>query len=262
MKVVILAGGFGTRLCEKTSEIPKPLIEVGDKPILWHIMKRFSLYGYNEFVVALGKFGDKVKQNFLKTLKLGNDLYVDFESNTSSSIQTKETPWKIHFVDTGVHTQTGGRLKKVSAYLGNERFMLAYGDVVGDVDFSSLNKFHSEHGKLATLTCAQPYGRYGELKLDGDQVLEFREKPQKEWVSCGFFVLEPEVLQLIESEETVWEKFPLVNLATSRELMAYKHEGFWQPMDTLKDQKKLENLWNNNQASWLKLQKENVRVYE
>ncbi|PCI94982.1 glucose-1-phosphate cytidylyltransferase [Candidatus Aerophobetes bacterium] len=262
MKVVIFAGGFGSRLCEMTGETPKPMIKVGDKPILWHVMKRFSLFGYNEFVIALGRFSDQIKNYFLDTLKTRGDLFIDFESNTSSFGKNCDSSWKIHLIDTGIHTQTGGRLRKLSRYIGNESFMVAYGDVVGDVNISKLVNFHKSHGKLATLTAVQPFGRYGELKLNGDQVLDFNEKPKKEWISCGFFVLEPEVLRLIDSDETPWEKKPLEALAQQGELMAFKHGGYWQPMDTLKDQKTLESLWLKNDALWLKIQNERVNIYE
>ena len=258
MKVVILAGGFGTRLCGETQDLPKPMVQIGDKPILWHILQSYSLYGYKEFIIALGRHSDKIKRYFLDWFELQSNFTLDFQKQTKTNHAQSISDWKIHFVDTGVHTKTGGRLLKLKKYIGDESFMLAYGDVLSDVNLNELEAFHRSHNKLATLTAVRTEGRYGELDLCDDQISSFREKPRTSWVSCGFFMLEPEVIDMISSPDTSFERGPLGELAKQGEMMAFKHHGFWHPMDTPKDKIALTNLWKNNQASWLQRSKECV----
>lgn len=251
MKVVILAGGFGTRLSEKTTQTPKAMIEIGGKPILWHIMQHYGLYGFSEFVVALGFLGEVIKEYFLNFFSLNHDLTIDLQTNTQHIHHGTVPPWKIHLVDTGVHTQTGGRLKRLKTWLGHETFMMTYGDGLSDVNLQELLEFHRGHGKLATVTAVHPPPRFGGMTLDQDSVKHFSEKPQKDWINGGFFVLEPEALDYISGDATMWEKAPLEMLAEKNELMAFKHVGFWHPMDTLRDHRVLDTLWNTQQAHWL-----------
>lgn len=259
MKVVILAGGFGTRISEKTAQTPKSMIEIGNKPILLHIMQHYALYDCCEFVIALGFLGEVIKDYFLNFFPLNHDLTIDLKDNTTKIHNGAVPPWKIHLIDTGVHTQTGGRLKRLKSWIGNERFMMTYGDGLSDVNIQDLIKFHKSHGKLATVTAVHPPPRFGGMTLEEDLVVHFSEKPQKDWINGGFFVLEPEVLDYIATDETMWEKSPLEMLANNRELMAFKHIGFWHPMDTLRDHRTLEALWNSNQAPWIKT---TTSVYE
>lgn len=263
MKAIILAGGFGTRLSEKTSQTPKSMVEIGGKPILWHIMQHYGNYEFFEFVIALGFLGEIIKQYFLNFFSLNHNLSIDLKINTTTIHNGNVPPWKIHLIDTGVHTQTGGRIKRLKNWIGNETFMMTYGDGLSDVNLDDLLKFHKGHGKLATVTAVHPPPRFGGMDLDGDRVKKFSEKPQKDWVNGGFFVLEPEVLNFITGDETMWEKSPLETLAEEGELMAFKHSGFWHPMDTLRDHRTLEALWNADQAHWLKKKtQENEKILE
>lgn len=254
MKVVILAGGFGTRISEESHLKPKPMIEVGGRPILWHIMKIYSHYGFNDFVICLGYKGYAIKEYFAHYFLHESDVTFDFRNSNQRIIhQHTAEPWQVTLVDTGAETMTGGRVKRVAEYLDGEPFMLTYGDGVGNVNIPELVAFHKSHGKLATLTTTQPSGKFGALGIqEGDQVTSFLEKPRGDgaWINAGFFVLQPEVLDLIPSDSTIFEKEPLENLATTGQLMAFKHHDFWQPMDTLRDKNNLEELWKNGTAPW------------
>jgi len=252
MKVVILAGGLGTRLSEETGLRPKPMVEIGGKPILWHIMKIYSKYGFNDFVICLGFKGYIVKEYFSNYFLHMSDVTFDMRNNSMEVHQNYAEPWKVTLVDTGSDSMTGGRVKRVAPYLDGT-FMLTYGDGVADVDINALLAFHKSHGKDATVTSTQPSGRFGALNMDGDgNVLAFQEKPVGDgsWINGGFFVLEPAVLDRIGSDATVFEKEPLEGLARDGELVAYKHGGFWQPMDTLRDKNHLEELWSAGNAPW------------
>jgi glucose-1-phosphate cytidylyltransferase len=254
MKVVILAGGFGTRISEESHLKPKPMIEIGEYPMLWHIMKIYSNYGFREFIICLGYKGYKIKDYFLNYLLYKANITVDLNNEDKPIIHDHNAePWKITLIETGLETMTGGRLKRIQNYIGKETFMMTYGDGLADVDINKLVQFHKENGKLATLTAAQPTGRFGALSLSKHQsVVSFKEKLQGDggWISGGFFVLEPEIFDLIHDDKTVFEKEPLENLARNGDLMAYKHSGFWHPMDTLRDKNYLEELWKSNQAPW------------
>jgi len=252
-KVVILAGGLGTRLSEETDLRPKPMVEIGGKPILWHIMKIYSHYGFNEFIVCLGYKGYIVKEYFANYFMHQSDITIDLIHRNTEFHDSKAEPWRITLVDTGYNTQTGGRVKKVMKYIGKERFMLTYGDGVGDIDIKALLQFHIKNGKYATITGVQTPGRFGGLDIDeSGNVRKFQEKPKGDgaWINGGFFVLEPEVFDYIEGDLTVWEGKPLEQLAMDNQLIAYKHTGFWQPMDTLRDKHYLENLWQTGSAPW------------
>ncbi len=253
MKVVILAGGLGTRLSEETTVRPKPMVEIGGKPILWHIMKIYSHYGFNEFVICLGFKGYMIKEYFSNYFLHMSDVTFDMRKNTMEVHQQFVEPWKVTLVDTGNEAMTGGRLKRVSQYVEHDTFMLTYGDGVSNVNIAELLAFHKKHGKLATVTATQPSGRFGALSLDeAHKVTAFQEKPLGDgsWINGGFFVFEPGVLKRIEGEKTVLEKEPLEGLSRDRELVAFKHSGFWQPMDTLRDKTQLEDLWNSGRAPW------------
>ena len=254
MKVVILAGGLGTRLSEETQVKPKPMAEIGEHPILWHIMKLYSHYGFNDFVICLGYRGYVIKEYFANYFLHNSDVTFDLRDQTMEVHQNSVEPWQVTLVDTGAETQTGGRLKRVAPYLGGERFMMTYGDGVADVEVPSLLAFHEGHRRLATVTAVQPPGRFGTLDLaaDGTTVESFVEKPRGDgaWMNGGFFVLEPEVLGYIDGDETLFEHEPLGRLAADGQLSAYRHEGFWQPMDTLRDKRALEELWDSGQAPW------------
>jgi len=254
MKVLLLAGGFGTRLSEETQNMPKPMIPIGGKPILWHIMKIYSHYGFNEFIVLLGYKSYVIKEYFANYFLHQSDVTIDVKNNIVEVHNTSSEPWKITLVDTGLHTMTGGRLKRVEKYLNGEKFMLTYGDGVADIDINALLKTHEEHGKAITMTAVQPDGRFGSLKFNGDKQIEsFKEKPKGDgsWINGGFFVCESKVFDYInDGDSTVFEKTPLQNLAKDGELFSYKHFGFWRPMDTLRDNKMLNELWDNNKASW------------
>lgn len=253
MKVVILAGGYGTRLSEETVSIPKPMVEIGGKPILWHIMKIYSHYGYNDFIICLGYKGYIIKEYFMNYFMHMSDITVDLSNGGIKVHNSKAENWKVTLVDTGLDTMTGGRIKRIKDHLDGERFMLTYGDGVGDVNINSLVKFHESHGKLATMTAVQPSGRFGALRINDDKKVEsFVEKPAGDgaWINGGFFVLEPQVIDYIKDDNTIWEREPLENLTKESQLFAYKHEGFWKPMDTLRDKIELERLWNTKKAPW------------
>lgn len=255
MKVVILAGGYGTRISEESHLKPKPMIEIGGKPILWHIMKLYSTYGYNDFVICLGYKGYYIKEYFAHYFLHESDVTFDFTaSNKIINHENTAEPWKVTLVNTGLDTMTGGRIKRIQKYIGGEPFMLTYGDGVSDVNIKELVKYHQTSGKIATVTTVQPSGRFGALNLESDgTVSHFNEKPKGDgsWVNAGFFVLEPDVFNYIESDETIFEKQPLEGLARDSQLIAYKHEGFWQPMDTLRDKNLLEELYKSQQAPWV-----------
>lgn len=252
MKVAILAGGVGTRLAEETEIKPKPMVEVGGKPILWHILKHYETYGHRNFVIALGYKGDYIKRYMVDYCALCNDLTVDFSSGELCDHGGPRPDWSVQLVDTGLDTLTGGRIKRLQPYLGNERFMLTWGDGVSDVDLHALLAFHRSHGKLATLTAVRPPARFGHLDIHDDQITSFTEKPQigEGWINGAFFVLEPGVFDYIAGDQTQWEHEPLQRLAADGQLMAYKHNSFWQCMDTLRDKKLLESLWQSGDAPW------------
>jgi len=253
MKAVILAGGLGTRLSEETVLKPKPMVEIGDKPILWHIMKSYSAYGVNEFVICCGYKGYIIKEYFANYFLHTSDVTLDMKSNEMEVHTRNAEPWKVTLVDTGDETLTGGRLKRVRQYVSDEEsFCFTYGDGVSDVNISELIEFHNSHGKLATLAATQPPGRFGALDLDGNKVNSFQEKPQGDgaWVNGGFFVLSPKAIDYIDGDQTSWEKKPMEQLAQGGQLQAYFHHGFWQPMDTLRDKIHLEGLWQSGKAPW------------
>jgi glucose-1-phosphate cytidylyltransferase len=252
MKVGILAGGFGTRLAEETEIRPKPMVEIGGRPILWHIMKHYAHYGHKDFVIALGYKGQMIKKFIVDYCSLQSNLSVNM-SNGEVTVHGGQTlDWTVDLIETGLRTQTGGRIKGLAPYLGNETFMLTWGDGVSDVNLDELLDFHRSHGKLATVTAVRPPARYGYMRFDGDQVVEFTEKPQigEGWINGAFFVLEPEVIDYIDGEETVWEKEPMERLAEAGQLMAYRHRSFWQCMDTLREKYILETLWDSGKAPW------------
>ena len=254
MKVVILAGGYGTRISEESQYRPKPMVEVGGSPILWHIMKIYSSFGYHDFIICLGYKGYYIKDYFEHYLLHSSDVTYDFASATPRSIHSpKAEPWRVTLVDTGLETQTGGRLRRVREYLGDETFMLTYGDGVSTVDIHALVDYHQSHGKAVTVTAALPKARFGALDMDEvGQVFEFKEKPQgmDGWVSAGFFVMNTEIFDFLQSDDTLLEQEPLAALARAGELMAYRHSGFWQPMDTLRDKQYLDELWATGRAEW------------
>lgn len=256
MKTVILAGGFGTRLSEETGVRPKPMVEIGSKPIIWHIMKIFSSYGFNEFVICCGYKGYIIKEYFANYYLDSSDITFDLKNNKMEIHRNNTEPWKITLVDTGENSMTGGRVKRIQKYIGNERFFLTYGDGVSDVNLKELLAFHKKQNKYATLTAVQPPGRYGAFNLEGDEtsITSFREKPkdgnQVAWINGGFFVLEPEIFDYIEGDSTTWEREPMENLAKENNLSAYKHKGFWQSMDSLRDKEVLLKLWESNDAPW------------
>jgi len=257
MKVVILAGGYGTRISEETHLKPKPMIEIGDKPILWHVMNIYSQHGFRDFIICLGYKGNAIKEYFAHYYLYGSDVTFDFGSPQNEPVihNRYHDPWKVTLVDTGQDSMTGGRLRRIRKYVGEEPFMLTYGDGLADVDIAKLTAYHKAHGKWATVTAVQPHGRFGALDLTGNQqVLGFEEKPQGDggWVNGGFFVLQPEVFNYIESDATIWEKEPLERIAKAGQLMAYQHSGFWHPMDTVRDKNYLEELWKTGKASWRK----------
>jgi glucose-1-phosphate cytidylyltransferase len=253
MKVAILAGGFGTRLAEETASKPKPMVQIGNRPILWHIMKHYSHYGHNEFVIALGYKGEYIKKYFMDYCWLQSNLTVRIKDGHVRRHQHSDRPnWKVDLIDTGLKTLTGGRIKRLANYLGNQTFMLTLGDGVSDVNLNELLEFHRSHGKLATLTAFRPNTRFGHLKLQGNSVKRFLEKPQAGagWINAAFFVLEPSIMDYIEGDNTQWEKEPLEQLAKEGQLMAYKHMGYWQCMDTLHDKQLLDELWSSGKAPW------------
>lgn len=252
MKAVILAGGLGTRLAEETSIRPKPLVEIGGRPILWHIMKCYSVHGINEFIVCCGYKGYMIKEYFANYFLHMCDVTFDIAKNQMITHQSRAEDWKVTLIDTGDSTMTGGRLRRVREYIGDETFCFTYGDGVGDIDIAATIEFHRHHGKLATLTAATPPGRFGAVNLDGDDVKSFQEKPKADGgvINAGFFVLEPQVIDRIPGDATVWEREPLETLASDGQLAAWRHNGFWQPMDTLRDRLQLEALWEGGKAPW------------
>lgn len=253
MKVLILAGGFGTRLSEETEIRPKPMVEIGGKPILWHIMKIYSHYGFNDFVILLGYKGYYIKEYFANYYLHQSDVTIDIATGRIEVLNNSSEPWKVTLLDTGINTMTGGRIKRAKTIVGNETFMLTYGDGVGDVNILELLKFHKSHGKAITVTAAQPEGRFGALDIGENNIVKtFKEKPRGDgvWVNAGFFVCEPKVFDYIEGDNTVFEKEPLQKLAEDGELYAFKHRGFWKPMDTLRDKLELQKLWDSGKAPW------------
>jgi glucose-1-phosphate cytidylyltransferase len=254
MKVVILAGGLGTRLSEETVLKPKPMVEIGGMPILWHIMKIYSSYGYNDFVVCLGYKGYVVKEYFANYFLHQSDVTIDLKNNTTTVHNNHAEPWTISLVDTGIDTMTGGRIKRIQSYIGNETFMLTYGDGVSDIDVNKLLKFHKANNKYCTVTAVQPSGRFGALNLtDKDEVTSFEEKPNGDgsWINGGFFVCEPQVFNYIDDNDAIiWERAPMERLAKDNQMVAFKHIGFWRPMDTLRDKNELEEAWEQNKAKW------------
>ena len=255
MKVVLLAGGFGTRISEESHLTPKPMIEIGGKPILWHIMKIYSHYGLNDFIVCCGYKGYVIKEFFSNYFLHNSDVTFDLTKNTMKIHNTVSEPWTVTLVDTGENTMTGGRLKRVAPFIDGENFCMTYGDGLADIDIAAEIKFHLAHGKLATLAATQPPGRFGVLKItDQTKVNSFQEKPTGDgnWINGGFFVLNKKVISYLDGDQTVWEKEPLEKLAQDNQLQAFFHDGFWQPMDTLRDKNQLESLWQTGNASWRK----------
>jgi glucose-1-phosphate cytidylyltransferase len=253
MKVVILAGGLGSRISEETQSKPKPMVEIGGKPILWHLLQIYSAAGFNEFVIAVGYRQEVIKEYFHLFYSLNNDLTVDLETGDSVVHKRSDERWKVHLVDTGLNTMTGGRLKRVKDVIGGETFMCTYGDGLASIDIAELVSFHKSHGREATLTAVRPPARFGGLDLDGDAVLNFEEKPQlsEGWINGGFFVFEPSVFDRIGDDATILERGPLAGLAADGQLAAFRHSGFWQPMDTLRDRKLLEDIWASGSAPWM-----------
>jgi glucose-1-phosphate cytidylyltransferase len=251
MKVVLLAGGLGTRISEESSLRPKPMIEIGGRPILWHIMKIYLAHGLRDFVICCGYKGYMIKEYFANYSLHMSDVTIDMEKNSIEVHQKKAEPWRVTLVDTGEATQTGGRLKRVAEYIDDD-FCMTYGDGVGSINITELIAFHRQHGKLATMTATQPPGRFGALQLEEHAVTSFLEKPTGDggWINGGFFVLSPKTLELIEGDETIWERKPLESLAQTGQLQAFFHPGFWQPMDTLRDKNHLEDLWQSGKAPW------------
>ncbi|SOE49493.1 Glucose-1-phosphate cytidylyltransferase [plant metagenome] len=252
MKAVILAGGLGTRISEESYLKPKPMIEIGGKPILWHIMKTYSHHGINDFVICCGYKGYVIKEYFANYFLHMSDVTFDMTRNSMTVHHRYVEPWQVTLVDTGENTLTGGRLKRVRKHLGDEPFCFTYGDGVSDIDISALTAFHASHGKLATVTAIQPPGRYGALGIEGDRVSSFQEKPAGDgaWINGGYFVLDPAVIDRIEGDQTSWESEPLIALAAEQQLMVHKHAGFWQAMDTLRDKNQLEALWTQGTPPW------------
>jgi glucose-1-phosphate cytidylyltransferase len=253
MKAVILAGGFGTRMSEETDLKPKPMVEIGDRPLLWHLMKIYSHYGINDFIICLGYKGYLIKEYFANYYRHTSDLRIDLKSGSLSVLDSQSEDWTVTLVDTGVETLTGGRLKRVAPYLANETFCMTYGDGLADIDINAEIAFHKNHGKLATVAAVQPPGRFGVLDIGSSKLVNsFREKPVDEigWINGGFFVLEPGVIDYISGDATSWEREPLYNLARDGELVAFEHSGFWKPCDTLRDKREMEQLWHSNVHPW------------
>lgn len=252
MKVVILAGGLGSRLAEETEVKPKPMVEIGGRPILWHIMKHYAHYGFKEFVIALGYKGEIIKDYFVNYHKLSHNLTISLAGGEVTVHEGGTEDWIVHLLDTGLHTQTGGRVKRAAQFIGNETFMLTYGDGVCNLDLHDLLNFHRSHGKLATVTAVRPPSRFGGIAFNGNLVAHFEEKPQigEGWINGGFFVMEPGVSNYIDGDEAAWEREPMERLAADGQLVAYRHKGFWQCMDTMRDIRLLEKLWERGKAPW------------
>ncbi|NLD92033.1 MAG: glucose-1-phosphate cytidylyltransferase [Fibrobacter sp.] len=255
MKVVILAGGFGTRLSEETVNIPKPMVRIGDKPILWHIMKTYAHYGFNEFIICLGYKGYVIKEYFANYFLHNSDVSIDIKNNSIEVHNNTAEPWKVTLVETGQNTMTGGRVKRIEPYTKGMPFMLTYGDGVADIDISNLVEFHKTNKKLLTVTAHKPQGKFGSLQIgENSEVLSFTEKPAGDgmWINAGFFICQPEVFSYLkEGDSTVFERAPLENIASEGNMVAYKHSGFWKPMDTLRDNIELNAMWNANKAPWM-----------
>lgn len=255
MKALILAGGFGTRLSEETELKPKPMVEIGGKPILWHIMKTYSNYGINEFIILLGYKGYYIKEYFSNYFLHQCDVTIDLKENKMEVHNNESEPWKVTLLDTGINTMTGGRIKRAKDYLNNESFLLTYGDGVADINIKELIEFHKNHGKKLTMTSAQPDGRFGSLEISKDNmVTSFFEKPKGDgsWINAGYFVCEPEILDYIDGDDTVFEQKPLISMAKDRQICTFKHKNFWMPMDTLRDKKILNELISKGKAPWIK----------
>jgi len=252
VKVIVLAGGFGTRLSEYTDTIPKPMVTVGGRPILWHIMRSYAHFGHKDFYLALGYKAEVIKEYFLHYRSLNADFTVDLSSGEVEPHQIDDTDWRVTLVHTGLESMTGGRVKRMQSFIGNEPFMLTYGDGVADVDLEALLKFHHSHGKMVTVSAVHPGARFGELEMNGTEVVSFQEKPQtgQGWINGGYFIIEPEFFGLIEGDQTILEREPLEKAAAMGELMAYYHDGYWQCMDTKRDRDHLEELWDNGKAPW------------
>lgn len=253
MKVVLLAGGLGTRLSEETVLKPKPMVEIGGMPILWHIMKIYSAHGYNDFIICLGYKGYLIKEYFSNYFLHKSDVTVNLANNTLKVHGSQAEPWTITMVDTGTDTMTGGRIKRIAPYVGNEPFLLTYGDGVSDVNITELVSFHKRSGKLCTVTSVQPSGRFGALNIgDNNEVVSFMEKPKGDgsWINGGFFVCQPEVFRYIDNDSTTWEKEPMEDIAREGQMSTYRHDGFWKPMDTLRDKQELEAEWASGNAKW------------
>lgn len=252
MKVVILAGGRGTRIAEESATRPKPMVEIGGKPLLWHIMAHYAGYGYKDFLVACGYKGELIKEYFRNAFLGSSDFVVELKDGSVQVLNPPVLDWRVGLIDTGLETMTGGRLRRLAGWIGRETFMATYGDGVADIDVRALLEFHRRHGKLGTVTAVRPPARFGGLVLDDGRVREFTEKSQTDvgWINGGFFVFEPGVFDYLEGDDTVLERAPLERLAADSELMAFKHTGFWQPMDTIRDREHLEALWNSGQAPW------------
>jgi len=252
MKVIILAGGLGTRLSEYTETIPKPMVTVGGRPIIWHIMRTYAHFGHKDFYLALGYKSELIKEYFLHYRSLNSDFTVDLDSGSVESHQIENIDWRVTLVNTGVGSMTGGRVKRMQSFIGNEPCMLTYGDGVADVDIGKLLKFHKSHGKMVTVSAVHPAARFGELCIEGNKVVSFKEKPQtgEGWINGGYFIVEPEFFDLIEHDQTILEHEPLEKVAAMGELMAYHHDGFWQCMDTKRDRDMLDELWNTDKALW------------
>lgn len=253
MKVVLLAGGFGTRLSEETILKPKPMVEIGGKPILWHIMKIYSEYGFNDFIICLGYKGYMIKEYFANYFLHMADVTFDMKKNQMEVHNQKAEPWKVTLVDTGLNTMTGGRIKRIEEYIDEESFMVTYGDGLSDVNIKDLVSFHKKHGKTGTMTAVQPSGRFGAIELEKNGVINsFKEKPKGDgaWINGGFFIFSKNIFKYIDGDSTVFEREPLENLAKDKQLVAYKHSGFWKPMDTLREKTEMETMWEENKAPW------------
>jgi len=252
MKVIILAGGFGVRLSEYTETIPKPMVTVGSRPILWHIMRTYANFGHKDFLLTLGYKAEVIKEYFLNYRSLNADFTIDLAKGSIKPLQTENIDWRVTLVNTGLETMTGGRIKRLKTLMGDETFMLTYGDGVANINIDELIEFHKSHGKLITLTAVKPAARFGDLEFDGDRISSFQEKPQMHegWVNGGFFVCEPKIFDFINDDNEMFEREPIERLVKADELMAYKHDGFWQSMDTKRDRDLLETMWNSGNAPW------------